>query len=105
MIDRRAPVLTHPRLGPLYRNGDQELIGSIGLDPAIRPPRNNGSRDIEILLEVGTIAIASFVVTGKGRITKASLPAAACECGARACPRLNQAGAGNRCAMLDVCRA
>jgi hypothetical protein len=55
VIDRRAPVLTHPWLGPLYRNGDQELTGSIGLDPAIRPPRNNGSRDIEIVLEAGMI--------------------------------------------------
>ena len=83
VIDRCAPVLTHSWLGPLYRNGDQELIGSIEPDPSIRRPRNNGNRDIEILLEVGTIAIASFVVTGKGRITKASLPAAACECVAR----------------------
>ena len=55
VIDRRAPVLTHSWLGPLYRNGDQELIGSIELDPAIRLPRSNGGRDIEILLEAGMI--------------------------------------------------
>jgi hypothetical protein len=34
MIDRSAPVLVHTWLGPLYRDGDQELIGSIELDPA-----------------------------------------------------------------------
>jgi hypothetical protein len=55
VIDRRAPVLTHSWLGSLYRNGDQELIGSIELDPAIRPPRDNGDRDAEVLLEVGAI--------------------------------------------------
>ena len=55
MIDRRAPVLTHSWLGSLYRNGDQELIGSIELDPAIRPPRDNRDRDAEVLLEVGAI--------------------------------------------------
>jgi hypothetical protein len=55
VIDRRAPVLTYSWLGPLYRNGDQELIGSIELDPAIRPPMSNGGRDIEILLDAGTI--------------------------------------------------
>ena len=56
MIDRRAPVLTHSWLGPLYQHGDQELIGSIELDPAIRPPRDNGDRDTEVFLEVGAIA-------------------------------------------------
>jgi len=55
VIDRRAPVLTHSWLGSLYRNGDQELIGSIELDPAIRPPRDNGDRDAEVLLEIGAI--------------------------------------------------
>jgi hypothetical protein len=35
VIDRRAPILVHAWLGPLHRNGDQELIGSIELDPAI----------------------------------------------------------------------
>lgn len=52
MIDRRAPVLRHSWLGSLYRDGDQELIGSIELDPAIRAPRDNGDRDAEVLLEV-----------------------------------------------------
>jgi hypothetical protein len=56
VIDRRAPILVHAWLGPLHRNGDQELIGSIELDPAIRPPRNNGGRDAELLLEVNVIA-------------------------------------------------
>jgi hypothetical protein len=53
VIDRRAPVLRHFWLGSLYRDGDQELIGSIELDPAIRAPRGNGDRDAEVLLEVG----------------------------------------------------
>ena len=52
MIDRRAPVLRHSWLGSLYRDGDQELIGSIELDPAIRAPRDNGDRDAEVLLEL-----------------------------------------------------
>ncbi len=54
MIDWSAPVLVHAWLGSLYRNGDQELIGWIELDPAVRRPRDNGSRDVEILLETGT---------------------------------------------------
>jgi hypothetical protein len=40
--------------------------------------REQWEPDIEILLEVGTIAIASFVVTRQRLDTKASLPAAAC---------------------------
>jgi hypothetical protein len=52
VIDRSAPALVHSWLGPLYRNGTQELIGSIELDPAVRAPRHNGARDAEILLEV-----------------------------------------------------
>ena len=55
VIDRRAPVLRHSWLGSLYRDGDQELIGSIELDPAIRAPRDNGDRDAEVLLEVGAL--------------------------------------------------
>jgi len=39
----------------LYRNGTQELIGSIDLDPAVRAPRHNGARDAKILLEVACI--------------------------------------------------
>jgi hypothetical protein len=53
MIDRSAPVLLHDRLGALYPHGDGELIGSINVDPAIRPARMNGNQDVEILLSVG----------------------------------------------------
>jgi hypothetical protein len=55
VIDRSAPVLVHVWFGPLYRDGDQSLIGWIDLDAAVRPPRNDGSRDVEIVLETGTM--------------------------------------------------
>jgi hypothetical protein len=75
MIDRSAPVLVHVWLGPLYRNGDQELIGWIELDPAVRRPRDNGSRDVEILLETGTTesgpALDAHVDACAGRIRSA----------------------------------
>jgi hypothetical protein len=54
VIDRSAPVLVHAWLGPMYRNGAQELVGPIDLDPAARAPRHNGAQDAEILLEVQT---------------------------------------------------
>lgn len=69
MIDRSAPVLVHAWLGPLYRNGDQELTGSIEVDPAVRRPRDNGSRDVEILLETG--------MTGQGPALAAHVDACA----------------------------
>jgi len=53
VIDRRAPVLVHSWLSTMYRNGDRELVGSIELDSADRPPRHNGDRSAEILVEVG----------------------------------------------------
>jgi len=53
--DLGAPLLVHTWLGPLYRHGAQELIGSIDLDSAVRPPRHNGDHGAEILLEVGTV--------------------------------------------------
>jgi hypothetical protein len=55
VIDRSAPVLVHVWFGPLYRDGDQSLTGWIDLDAAVRPPRNDGSRDVEIVLETGTM--------------------------------------------------
>lgn len=55
VIDPGAPLLVHTWLGPLYRDGAQELIGSIDLDSAVRPPRQNGDRGAEILLEMGTV--------------------------------------------------
>jgi hypothetical protein len=51
VIDRGVPVLVHAWLGALYRNREDELIGSINLDPGIRRARRNGSRDAEIVLE------------------------------------------------------
>jgi hypothetical protein len=50
--DGSGPVLVHPWLGSLrwYRPG--QMIGSIDLDPAVRPPRINGHRDVEVLLHV-----------------------------------------------------
>jgi len=75
MIDRSAPVLVRAWLGSLYRNGDQELIGSIELDPAVRRPRDNGSRDVEIILEIGTTepgpALDAHVEACAGRIRSA----------------------------------
>ena len=51
MIDRSRPALVHAWLGAMYQDGAHGLIGWIDLDPAVRPPRDNGSRDIEIVLE------------------------------------------------------
>jgi hypothetical protein len=53
MAKSEIPAVVHPWLGELYRRGEQELRGSINIDPAVRLPRANGSRDAEILLEVG----------------------------------------------------
>lgn len=50
-----SPAIVHPWLGELYWHGRQELLGSINIDPAIRDPRCNGSRDAEIVLEVAAI--------------------------------------------------
>ncbi len=43
-------VLVHRWLGELRRYGENELIGSVDIDPGIRAPRRNGARDIEVLL-------------------------------------------------------
>src|SRR5690242_14196665 len=47
-----APPIVHPWLGALHWHEQSELLGSIDIDPAIRPPRSNFSRDAEVLLEV-----------------------------------------------------
>lgn len=47
-----VPAIVHPWLGALRWHAQQELLGSIDIDPAIRPPRSNGSLDAEVLLEV-----------------------------------------------------
>jgi len=52
-----SPAIVHPWLGELYWpdwQGQQELLGSIDIDPSVRHPRSNGSRDAEILLEVAS---------------------------------------------------
>lgn len=54
VVSRLTPAVVHPWLGPLYWHGTQELVGSIDIDPVIRPPRDNGDRDAEILVEVST---------------------------------------------------
>lgn len=43
-------VLVHPWLGELRRYRDDQLIGSVEIDPSVRVPRGNGDRDIEVLL-------------------------------------------------------
>jgi len=48
-------AIVHPWLGKLHWHGDRELLGSIDIDPAVRHPRYDGSRDAEILLEVAAI--------------------------------------------------
>jgi len=52
-----SPAIVHPWLGELYWpdwQGQQELLGSIDIDPSVRHPRSNGSRDAEILLDVAS---------------------------------------------------
>jgi hypothetical protein len=44
--------VVHPWLGRLHWSKDGELLGSLDVDPAVRPPRMNGSRDVEVALEV-----------------------------------------------------
>lgn len=52
---REEPVPTasveHPWFGRLFwhHHGDQELLGSIHVDPAVRQPRSNGDHDVEVL--------------------------------------------------------
>jgi len=55
VIDRSGPALVHAWLGAMYQDGTDGLIGWIDLEPAVRPPRDDGSRDIEIVLETGAL--------------------------------------------------
>jgi hypothetical protein len=50
--DGPGVLLVHPWLGELRWYQPGELIGSIDLDPVMRPPRSNGHRDVEVLLHV-----------------------------------------------------
>lgn len=51
MADGSA-VVVHPWLGALRWHRPGELLGALDVDPALRPPRANGSRDVEIVLQV-----------------------------------------------------
>lgn len=53
-VDRSAPIVDDPWLGPLWRYNDHELIGWITIDPAVRHARHDGSTDAEVLLNIGT---------------------------------------------------
>ncbi len=46
------PVVAHPWLGGLRRHTEDELLGFVEVDPAVRMPASNGSRVVEILLNV-----------------------------------------------------
>jgi hypothetical protein len=46
----RIPVLIDSWLGEVSLSGDGELIGFVEVDPAVRVPRLNGSRDLEFAL-------------------------------------------------------
>src|SRR5271169_2078668 len=52
VADGSGPVLVHSWLGKLRWYQPGELIGSFDVDPAIRPPRVHGRRDVEVLLHV-----------------------------------------------------
>ena len=72
MAGSEAPAIVHPWLGELYRHGQRELRGSIDVDPAVRLPRANGGRDVEILLELADTdrgpGLQAFVEYCAGRI-------------------------------------
>lgn len=52
MAGYTTPALVHPLLGPLRWLKSGELAGSIDIEPSIRPPRANGSRDADVALHV-----------------------------------------------------
>jgi hypothetical protein len=45
----------HKWLGMLRYYEDGALLGGLRIDPSIRPPRDNGRTDAEVLLEFGSI--------------------------------------------------
>jgi hypothetical protein len=55
MPAERVPLLHHDWLGPLFRYGEDALIGELSIDAAVRPPRMNGQTDAEVLLEFGPV--------------------------------------------------
>lgn len=52
MVSRSDPVVAHPWLGRLRWCQPGELLGQLDLDPAVRPPRHNGDRDVEVTVQV-----------------------------------------------------
>ncbi len=52
--DRSSPLVCDAWLGPLWRHGDHELVGSVSIDPAVRPARHDGATDAEVLLDIGS---------------------------------------------------
>jgi hypothetical protein len=46
-------LFQHPWLGNLWSHGQNELLGHIDVPPAIRPARNDGQTDAEVLIEIG----------------------------------------------------
>jgi hypothetical protein len=55
MPAERLPLLHHDWLGPLFRYGEDALIGELSIDAAVRPPRSNGQTDAEVLLDFGSV--------------------------------------------------
>jgi hypothetical protein len=57
--------MIHQWFGALFRYGVDQMVAQIDIDPAVRPPRHNGSRDAEVLLQGGpslaALAVAVFV--------------------------------------------
>jgi hypothetical protein len=43
-------VVQHPWLGTVRRHGEDQMLASIEIDPAIRPARMNGQTDAEVLI-------------------------------------------------------
>lgn len=52
MADGSGPVVVHPWLGELRWHQPGELLGSLDVDPVVRPPRVNGGRDVEVVLHM-----------------------------------------------------
>jgi hypothetical protein len=71
----RTPIAHHPWIGPLWQHGDRGLVGSISIDPAIRPARDNGSTDAEVLINIVDIepgpALDTRLATAAGHIRDA----------------------------------
>jgi hypothetical protein len=56
-------VVQHPWLGTVRRYGEDQVIASIEIDPAIRPARMNGETDAEVLITAGSSLSGSALDT------------------------------------------